>query len=116
MLEAGERAFGFPANEISGYKGTQDVDGAEFWYRCPRRNCIVYIKFERHPGHLDIEDALRWAVDNDVTGVAVLPFDWSQVTGPLRARPRPTMSSIPFVPVQDRAFNATYSTTIESTL
>jgi len=104
--------FGNPGDEISGYRGAQDADGAEFWYRCPHRNCIVYLRFDRQDG-LNLPAAMKWALDNDATGVAVTHVDSSHIIAMGYNPLPPKLTSVPFVPVQDRAFNAADFRTIE---
>jgi serine/threonine protein kinase len=114
--------FGQPWDELSGYKAFEDSDGAEFWYRCVRRNCPVYLSFASHPKIGDIRHALTWAADNDVLGVEVThnPESGSEL---LWSQPHrlpwqllhelPYLRAIPFRPIEERAFNASDYRTID---
>jgi hypothetical protein len=121
--------FGQPWDELSGYASRQPFDGAEYWYRCVRRDCPVYLKFEHYPRLGDVGDALRWTADNNVLGLnvayhqkddpgilsaAMNPMTFHLNTRPLRSfRERAHLSPIAFRPIEERAFNVADYRTID---
>ena len=103
--------LGHPCDEISSYHFPKHEDGAEFWYNCALRKLVVYLSFNRPPYiHTHIEDALKFAADNDLDGVRI---NYSLVGDDIqRAAAWQTPEMIPSIPqpVQERAFNADYRT------
>src|SRR6266480_6628245 len=101
--------LGQPWDEISSYHFPKRDDGAEFWYNCAVRNCVVYLSFNRPPYVMThIADALKFAADNDLDSVRI---NYSLVGDDIQcAAAWQTPEMIPTIPrlVQERAFNADY--------
>lgn len=103
------RKFGQPWDEVSSYHFPKGEDGAEFWYNCPVRNCVVYLSFDRSPlSPTDIADALKFAAENDLEAVRVNYFNPNQVRERENVWRPPEMIACSPTPLQDRAFNADY--------